>query len=412
MIETALILAVIVGLTILSGLFSGSEAALFSLSITQIKSLKADTHPRRRLIADLLAQPRDLLVTVFMLNTLVNILLQNVISDSIGEAGNLWVKVGIPLALTLFFGEIIPKYLGIQNNSDYAYRIAPVIHLFQSWLRPIRQAVIAITGPISRVMFFYLKKEESISKDELQHVLKTSEEHGLYDANEEELIIGYLDLQDTVVKEIMRPREDILYYDVQDPLSKLTYLFVDQECTRVPVCDKTLDTVLGIIDAKQFFLNRDNLKEPSDLIPILSKPFYVPESTWAQLLLRQFDNKREVFALVVDEYGSISGLITKEDLIEIVIGEVEDLRDKKELFTRSGQNEIIASGKLELDTFNDLFGVDFESPTNMVTIGGWLIEHLGEIPKGGSKHEINNFLFQVLSATPSRIRRLYIRKLR
>lgn len=412
MTELILPIAFIILLTFMSGFFSGSEAALFSLSITQIKTYHTDVNPRKKLIASLLSQPRDLLVTIFMLNTLVNILLQNVVSDMFGNLGSWALKVGVPLALTLVFGEIIPKYLGIQNNAAFSYSVAPIINFAQSWLKPIRRATIAITTPISRLLFFYLKKEESISKEELEHVLKTSEEHGVFDADEGQLICGYLELQDMMVKELMRPRGDILFYDIEEPLTKLTYLFIDQECTRVPVCDKNLDNMLGIISAKQYFLHRDSLNIPQDIIPVLAKPYYVPETTSARLLMRRFHEKREVFAIVVDEYGSISGLITREDLIEVVIGEIADLRDKHELYTHSGSNEIIASGKLDLSEFNELFNTDLKSPGNMVTIGGWLTEHLGEIPKSGTKHEIGPFLFQVLASTSSRIQRLYIRKLK
>src|SRR5690606_13399137 len=132
-------------------------------------------------------------------------------------------KVGVPLILTLVFGEIIPKYIGMQNNASVAYLVAPLINQFQIWLKPLRHWIIAITYPISRLLFFYLEKEDSISKEELEHVLKTSEQHGVLSPDEAELVSGYLNLQDSIVKELMRPREDILYYNINDPLTKLTY---------------------------------------------------------------------------------------------------------------------------------------------------------------------------------------------
>ena len=411
MIETLIFIIIIIILTTCSGYFSGSEAALFSLSIPQIKNYQADANPRKSLIAALLSRPRDLLVTIFMLNTLVNILLQSITSTALGDYAGWELKVGVPLVLTLIFGEIVPKYIGLQNNTQVSYKVAPVIACLQTLLKPVRQAVIAVTTPISRIMFFYLKPEKSITKEELEHVLETSEAHGVFDADEGELIYGFLQLQDTLVKELMWPREDMLYYDIQEPLSKLVYLFVDKEVSRIPVCDGKLDNLLGIITAKEFLLHRDLIKKPSDLIPHLAKPFYVPESMQARLLLRRFNARGEVMAIVVDEYSSISGLLTREDLIEVVIGEIEDLRDQKDLYTRSGKNEIIASAKLELDDFNEIFDVELTSPTNMVTIGGWLTERLGEIPKSGSKYVMDGFLFQVLAATPSRIVRMYIRKL-
>lgn len=393
-----------------SGYFSGSEAALFSLPATRLKSYQTDADPRRRLISSLLSRPRDLLVTIFILNTLVNILLQNVAANLFGEMAGWSLKVGVPLVLTLIFGEIIPKYIGLQNNTKFSYYVAPVISWLQRVLKPIRQMTIAITAPISRFMFFFVKKEDAVSKEEVQHILKASEESGVFNADEGEFITGYLKLQEASVKELMWPREDIIYYDINEPLTKLAYLFAEQELSRIPVCNVDLDHIMGIITAKKFLLHKNELLHSSDLKPLLFKPIYVPETTSARMLLKRFHSQQQVFALVVDEYGSISGLITREDLIEVVIGEISDKRNQKSLYTKAGPNEIIASGKLELAEFNDLFRVDLKSEFDMATIGGWLIEQVGEIPKSGSSYEIGPFLFQVLASSPNRIRRLYVRK--
>lgn len=409
--ETVILLFIIVLLTCLSGYFSSSETALFSLSSIKIKAYETNQDPRKRLIARLVLQPRDLLVTVFMLNTVINILLQNVASHFFGASAGLDLTIGVPLILTLLFGEIIPKYIGIQNNVAISYYVAPSINYIQNLLRPIRKLIIRITLPISQMFFFFLKKEKSISKDELQHVIQKSEEEGVLAREEAELIWGFLNLQDATVKELMRPREDMLYYDLREPLTKLTYLIVDQQCSRLPVCDQNVQNILGIIDAKRFFLKSQQLQTSEDLIPLLDKPFYVPETTLARPLLRRLEEKAQELAIVVNEYGFISGLITYEDLVEVVVGKIADLRDQKQLYTIAGPNEIIASGKLELSQFNQIFNVEMESPENMVTIGGWLTEKIGDIPKSGTKLQTDGFLFQVLAATPTRIRRLYIRNL-
>lgn len=409
--DILLLITAIVILTLFSAYFAGSEAALFSLPTTRIMAYESDRNPQKRLIATLLSRPRDLLVTIFMMNTLVNILLQNVAANLFGDLSSWALKVGVPLVITLIFGEILPKYIGLQNNASLSYYVAPTINLLNKLLKPIREATVAITTPISRLMFFFLKQEESISKEELQHILKTSEQHGVFSAEEGELVAGYLQLQDSIVKELMRPREDVLYYDINEPLTKLQYLFIDQKCSRIPVCDPDMDHILGIITVKQYFLHREHVIKPQDLKPLLNKPFYVIESMQAKTLLRRLHEQRQTLAIVVDEYGSISGLITREDLIEVVVGEIADQRDRINLYTKAGENEIIASGKLELEDFNDIFGSELMSPENMVTIGGWLTERLGEIPKTGSKYELNGFLFQVLSASQNRVSRLYIRKL-
>jgi CBS domain containing-hemolysin-like protein len=394
-----------------SGYCSSSETALFSLSNMQVKTYESSHDSIKRLIATLLKRPKDLLVTVFMLNTLVNILLQNTASHLFRETHSWTLKVGVPLIVTLIFGEIIPKYIGLQNNTTVSYFAAPSINFFQNILKPIRLFTVKITEPISKLMFFFLKKEKTISREELQHALKTSEERGILTREEKNLVTGYLNLHSMSVKELMCPFEDILYFDLEWPLTKLLYLFIDQQCSRLPVCEHNLQNTLGVITIKQFFLHKEKINETIDLKKILKKPFYIPENTPAKLLLSEFEESGETFALAVDEYGMISGLITKEDLLEVIIGNIVDRRDQKALFTKTLQNEIIASGKLELTEFNQFFQSNLESEGNMVTIGGWVTEQLGEIPKEGTSFQKFGFLFQVLSADKTRIRRLYIRKM-
>lgn len=410
--ELAFQIALLFFLLFWSGYFSASETALFSLSGTRIKAYAEEANPRRKLIAQLVQHPKDLLVTVFMFNTLTNILLQNVSSSMVGELASWALKVGIPLILTLILGEIVPKYLGLVHNIAISDLVAPTINRFQYWSKPIRQIVVNVTYPISRVLFFYLRKEETISREELRHVLKTSEELEVLSPDEAELVCGYIDLQEALVKELMCPRQDVLYYDIQDPLSKLTHLFVDRQCSRIPVCDKSLENILGIISAKDFFLYRKELTSKEKLCERLMKTFYVPENMLARVLLRRFDENTQVIAMVVDEYGSIAGLITREDVLEVIIGQIKDYRDDSGLYSMQSDTEIITSGKLEIDEFNSLFDSDLISENNMVTIGGWLSEQLGEIPKSGTKYETNDFLFHVLSSSPNRIRRLYVRKLK
>ncbi|MBA3815690.1 MAG: HlyC/CorC family transporter [Parachlamydiaceae bacterium] len=404
-------LSFIVFLTFCSGFFSASEAALFSLPSTRIKAYQFNKDFRKKLISNLVLKPRDLLVTVFMLNTLVNILLQNTISHFFGHAANWLFKVGIPFVIMLLFGEIIPKYIGLKNNIELSQAVAPIINFFQNILSPLRKIIINITVPVSHTLFFFLRKEKDISKEELKHVLKTSQEHGVLHSDEAELVWGYLNLQEASVKELMRPRDDILSYDINEPITKLIHLFIDQECSKIPVCDQSLENIIGIVNAQEFFLNRQNISTGKQLEKILTKPLYIPETTPAQILLRRFDEQNQLLALVVDEYGSISGLITREDLVEMVIGKISDRRDTKDLYTKAGNNEIITSGRLELSELNELFDVDLSSENNMITIGGWLTEQFGDIPKTGTKVEIGKLLFHVLAAEPNKIHRLYIRKL-
>jgi len=404
---TGLLLA----LLLLSGFFSATETSLFSLSSMKVKAYKADPNPRKQLVATLLASPRDLLVTLIMANVAVNILVQNVSASLFGVSAGWISKVGVPLLLTLVLGDIIPKSIGLVHNTTIACKAAPSIWLFERLLGPIRRLLVAITSRISRVLFFFLKKEDEISIDELQHALRASRDYGVLHPEEAELIRGYLALQESTAKERMRPREEVLYFDLSDPLSRLVHLFVDQECSRIPVCKEGLDQLLGVMTSRQFFLHKEDIHTVDDLLPILEKPFFVPETVPARLLLRQFYDRQDSFAIVVDEYGSISGLIALEDLVEVVIGEIVDRRDETNLYTLSGKDVIIASGKMELADLERIFDMPFSSQNNMVTVGGYLTEKMGDIPKGGAKITLDGCLFQVLAAEPTRVRRVYIRRL-
>lgn len=410
--ESIISIIILLILLIAGAFFSGSETALFSLPHTKVHAYSLSKDKRKQLVAHLLKKPKDLLVTVFMLNVLMNILFQNVVSSTVGPDASWIYKVVIPFVIVLIFSEIIPKYIGLQQNVRFAELTAPITNFFQTILRPIRRLTVAVTVPISNALFFYLRKEESISRDELKHVLKKSEEVGVLQKDESELVWGYLNLQDASVWEVMRPREEIIYYDINEPLTKLMHLFTDQQCTRIPVCEGDLQNMLGIISARRFFIHRPELEAQTiTLRSCLVKPTYVPESTQAKVLLRRMDLDDQEIALVVDEYGAISGLITYEDLVEVVVGKIVDMRDKKELYTRSGPNEIIANSTLELDDFNELFDSDLSSENGMKTIGGWLIERYGNIPKSGVQLDEAGFHFRVLSADKTRIRQLQIRKL-
>ncbi len=378
----------------------------------QVKAFALEQDERKKRIAKLLASPRNLLITLMVLNVCMNILIQNVAASIFGDFSAWILNVGVPLSLTLIFGEVIPKTFGLINNTRISTIAATPLTLVSKILLPLRKFLLLVTALFSRIFFFFLQKEKEISKEELKHALKMSFKYGVLGEDEAELMRGYLNLQSTSVKEWMRPRSEVLFYDLSEPLDRLIYLFVDEQCTRIPVCDGDLDKVIGVMAAGIFFLYKEQFTSSQDLLPFLKKPFFVPEATSAEILLDQMYEKRESLAIIIDEYGSFSGLITLEDLIEVVIGQIEDKRDEKNLYTRSSEDVVIASGKLELSELANIFDVSLKSKSHMVTVGGWLTEQLGDIPKSGTKYIWNNLLFHVLASDRKRVQRVYIRKLK
>ncbi len=409
---TILFAVLLILFTFASGYFSLAFIALFSLSSPEVKLFAQDPDPRKRQVVSLLSKPRELLVTLLFADITANILIQNTAANLFGPHASWYLIVGVPLALTLILGEILPKTIALPFNTSLAYRVAPSITVIHKILKPIRRLITEMTTHVANILFFFLKKDQEISREELSVLLRSSESYGILSREEAKLVDGYLSLTEVTVKERMRPRHEILFYDINEPLSKLTHLFAEKECSRVPVCRDGLQNLLGIISATGYFLNRPSIKESQEIIPFLNKPYYVPETIVARTLLRHFFHSKEEMGIVIDEYSSIVGLITQEDLFEVVVGEIVDQRDAKVRYTPAGQDVIIASGKMELSEFEDLFGLPLPTENNMVTIGGWLTEQLGDIPKSGSKLIWKGFLFQVLAADPNRVRRIYIRRLR
>ena len=278
-------------------------------------------------------------------------------------------------------------------------------------LGPVRKCIGKIATYVSKFLFFFLEQNKKISKEELLHVLHTSEKKGILSAAESSLIEGHLDLRDILVKEIMRPKDEIIYFSLENDLNKLEQLFIKEECSRLPVCKKDLDSLLGIISAYDYFILTAHITNTATLNEHLKKPFFIPETSSARSLLQQFSNKNETFAIVVDEYGNVAGLVTQEDIMDVVVGDIDDLIDKKQLYTEAGSQVVIASGKMEIGDFEDYFNIKIPNPYRMISIGGWLIATIGLIPTSGMKYELHGFFFHVLAADKKQIRRLYIRKL-
>lgn len=410
MISTLLIV-LLVFLLLLSGFFSASETALFSLSPLKVNLYAQDEQRSKQLVAKLLSRPRELLMTILMVNIGVNIGVQNVISSIFGIYSSWLLTVGVPLLLTLLFGEAIPKSIAISHNAKIAPFVAPIIYTIRALIKPIQTVVMGISSFVSRILFFYLKKDKEISLEELKHVLQTSKEKGIISSDEAMLLKGSLKIDELLVKELMQPRQEVLYFDIEQDLSKLILLFVEEEVSRVPVIDKEFDNVIGIMTSDICFIYRNEIKTSQDLRKFLKDPLFVPETISAREMLALFQDTKESIALVVDEYGQISGLIAAEDIVEVVIGQIADKRDEKALYTAQGEDVLICSGKLEITQLEEIFGITLDETSSAVTVGGYLIEVLGDIPKSGTKFSTDALFFHVLASTPSRVTRIYVRKI-
>ncbi len=405
--NTAIIIVVIVLLIACSAFVSLSEIALFSLPAGRIRSYRNHTDPKKRLVSTLLSKPKSLLVTLFLINTVLNILVQNVSSDLFSESG--WMtKVGFPLMLVLIFGEILPKYLGLLYSDFFSYVAAPVCDLLQRITKPIREVLTRFTDFSSRLVFFFLKAEMPLSDNELHHALKGSMEKGLLHKEEVEFIKGYLELEGLEVKDLMIPKSEIPYYDIELPLSKLHFLFTKQP--EVLVCKGHVDNVIGILDVKTYFMHKNEILSSQDLTDFVQIPYFVPETSSSKQLLQNSVVKNKKTVVAVDEYGVICGLVQRDDLVKEIIKQKTSDK-KREDFSFVSKDAIVTTGKLSLQQVRDLFGASLISEYHSVTVGGYITEQLGAIPKSGETLTRDCLFFRILAASPTHVLKVYIQKI-
>lgn len=399
----------LIALTAASAFASSTEIAYFSLPASRVKSFRSSLNIHKRQVARILSQPKDLLVMIFMLNTIVNVLLQNTASSLFSE-GNWWLKVGFPLFLVLIFGELVPKYISLLHNETLATSYAPTVGFLQRIFTPLQYLITWVSSFFSRLIFFFLKLETPLTKEELEHILESSEGKGLLHREEAELILGVLSLDDKQIKELMQPRSSMPFYDIHEPLSKLIYLFSEENLPDVYVFDMPEEKILGVISIRDFFIEREKLEQGEDLKPVLKKPLFIPETTRANLVLDKLRTQNIPSALIIDEYGRASGLIYQQELVSFIVKSKKAQKEAPEGYSRVSKDAIIADGTLPLSEVEELFGISLETLYHVVTIGGLLTERLGTIPKSGTTWQEQGLFFRILSSDQTHIRKVYIQK--
>jgi CBS domain containing-hemolysin-like protein len=203
----------------------------------------------------------------------------------------------------------------------------------------------------------------------------------------------------------------MLVYDLQEPIERLFHLLYQEECGKIPVCDGGLDRILGVLYIKDLAGKKITHLTQEDLLKALNKPLFVPETTQAVSLLRQLDDAYQSLALVVDEYGSVSGLLTREDLLEVIIGEIIDRRDHKNWYSLTEEGSIIASASWDLEGVEELLGLRLPNPLKAQSLGGWLSAVHGSIPEEGWKSVFEDYIFEVTDASPSHLRQIKITRM-
>jgi putative hemolysin len=405
-----LFLTVII-LLFFSAFFSGSETAFFSLSRSAVAGMKASDR-RRRMIAALLSKPRMLLVTVLFGNLLVNIASTSAVTalaiSLFGEKG-VGIAVVVMTALILVFGEITPKSLALKNAESFAVNAAPLLRALMIVFSPFRFILETIaTATVRKSRRLFGERREEYEARELATAVEMGHDDGLFDKFETEVLTNLFLFTETTVREILVPRVEVFALNVDTPLGDAVIQVRSRGFSRVPLFKGDSDNIVGILMAKD--LLRYSRDERVTLEEIMRAPIFVPESKKIRDLFWELIASHQHFVVAVDEHGSFEGIVSLEDILEEIFGEIRNRREPKvEEYLLTGRDQIIVDGTMELEHFNEVFDVCIESK-EVETVAGYLIEQVGKIPREGESITLKGLRFLALSSDRTRLKKLKVER--
>ena len=407
-------IVILVILLIGSGFFSASETALMSLSKIRIRHMKEAGVKGAKLVSDLIEEPNKLLSSILVGNNVVNIAATS-ISTSL-FMGILGDKPGaVPLAtavmtvLVLIFGEITPKTIAANNSEKVAVFVSKPINLVIFIVRPIVWVFNIITNVIFKLLGVKDKGAQPyITEEELKTMVNVSHEEGLLEMEEREIINNVFQFGDMQAKEAMVQRLDMVAINAEDSYNEIIEMFKNEKLSRLPVYEDSIDDIIGILNIKDvIFLNDDEIKN-FDIKNYIREPFFTYEFKKITQLLEEMKVEKSQMAIVVDEYGGTSGLITIEDLVEVIVGDIEDeYDDEDDDIIVIKEDEYIVQGSTKISDINDLIGVNLESE-EFDSIGGFIIGYLKRLPEENEVIEVGNIKFNIENLDKNRIMKVRI----
>ena len=407
----------LVFLLIASGLISGAEVAFFSLTKEQLESEEEQTSRQMKLTQKLLNEPKRLLATILIANNFINIsivLLFALISEVLfGKIGNplivLLIEIGLITFLILFFGEILPKVYANRNALKFSKTMASPIYFIDHYV------LFFLTLPMSRVTRFMesrlAQKNNEFSIDKLSQAFElTAEEETTKE--EQRILKGIVNFGNTDTKQVMCPRFDLFALSQEMNIETITKQILEKGFSRVPVYEESIDKVIGILYTKDLlpYLDQPNFKWQK----LIKPPFYVPENKKLDDLLKEFQYKKIHLAVVVDEYGGTSGIITLEDVIEEIVGDISDEFDDEELiYSKLDNSTYVFDAKINLKDFFKVIEIEedevFEKAKGeSESLAGFILELAQVLPKTGQVISFNSYQFIIESVDRKRIKRVKV----
>ena len=402
------LLIAIIALVLLSGFFSSTETAYSCASRIKLRSLATNGNKRAEKTLNLAEEKFDTLIsTILVGNNIVNITASTLatlmfakimVSSSVDSS---LVSTIVMTVAVLLFGEITPKFIAKSAPEKYAMAIYPIITFFYYLLYPINMFFSGWKWLITKI--FRVKETDIITEEEIMTVVEEAEEDGTLKEDETKLIRSVIEFDDLEVCDIFVPRVNIVAVEIGTSMEDIKKVFSNEGYSRIPVYKDSIDTIIGWIHEKDFF--KAYLAGKKGIDGIMKNAFYTTEHTKISSLLRQLQKKKIHMAIVLDEYGGTLGLVTFEDILEELVGEIYDEHDEEVHFFRQiNENEYIVDGNANLDDFFEFFNMkDEDEQFESNTLSGWVIEQVEEIPSVGTKLTYKNMQIEIMKATIRRV---------
>lgn len=408
------IIAVVV-LLACSAFISGSEVALFSLSQKDIDDISNKDYNSGTLISRLLEKPKKLLATILVANNFVNIAIVIIFSSFSGRLFNgiessvlrFVLEVIVVTFFILLFGEVLPKIYANRNNMEFAKKVAIPISIMNNILSPI-------SVPMRNGILFIEKKlnvqKGNFSVDQLSQALELTSQNDTTDG-EQKILEGIVTFGNTEVRQVMSPRIDVFALNIEESFAQVMPKIIEKGYSRIPVYKENIDQIEGILFIKDLIPYIDN--EDFDWTKLLRQPFFVPENKKLDDLLKDFQGMKSHLAVVVDEYGGTSGIISLEDVLEEIVGDISDEFDDEDLiYSQIDDKNFLFEGKISLKDFYRIIEVDeneFESKKGEAeTLAGFLLEISGNFPKKRQKITFHNLIFTIENVDKRRIKQIKV----
>jgi gliding motility-associated protein GldE len=398
-----------------SAFISGSEVALFSLSQKDVDEIQNKDFNKGILISRLLEKPKKLLATILVANNFVNIAVVIIFSSFSGRFFNeiespalrFTFEVVLVTFFILLFGEVLPKIYANRNNMDFATKVAVPITVLNNLLSPISVPM--------RNGIHYIEKKLSVQKgnfsvDQLSQALELTSQSDTTDG-EQKILEGIVTFGNTEVRQVMSPRIDVFALNIEHDFKEIMPKIIEKGYSRIPVYKENIDQIEGILFIKDLIPYIDN--DDFNWVELLREPFFVPENKKLDDLLKDFQAMKSHLAIVVDEYGGTSGIISLEDVLEEIVGDISDEFDDEDLiYSQIDDNNYLFEGKISLKDFYRILDVDedeFEKQKGEAeTLAGFLLEISGNFPKKRQKITFHNLIFTIENVDKRRIKQIKV----